>query len=105
MIPFDAVRSAMQAADPSEAFYQLVRAEQGRGRKVRQIFDDLQHWLEDARAIPGVTGDATEAIFGTLDALLGHVHPSCAYRDPEPAPERNGHPATDPTAAPARSTE
>lgn len=102
MIPFEAVQAAMQATDPFEAFDQLVRAEQGRGRKVREIFDDLHNWLADARAIPGVTEDATEAIFGTLDALLGYVHPSCAYRDPEPA-GLNGHPAADP--APARSPE
>lgn len=105
MIPFDAVRTAMAAADPYEAFDQLVREEQSRGRKVRQIFDDLHPWLDDARAIPGVTEEATEAIFGTLDALTGDCHRDWWYHDPEPAaPERNGHPAAD-HPAPARSAE
>ena len=105
MIPFETVRAAMLAADPYEAFDQLVRSEQGRGRKVLQIFDDIHQHLTDARALPGITEDSTEAIFGTLDALTGDCHPSCAYRDPEPAAGLNGHPAPAADPAPARSPE
>jgi hypothetical protein len=107
MIPFEAVRGAMYAADPFEAFDRLVRAEQGRGRKVGQIFDDLQHWLADARALDGLSEDAPEAIFGTLDALTGGCHPDWWYRDPEPTatPEANGHPAAADPAAPTRNPE
>lgn len=108
MIPFETVRTAMRADDPYEAFDRLVRDEQAHGRKVREIFDDLHPWLTDAHGLPGVSEDAMEAIYGTLDALLGHVHPSCAYRDPDPA-ALNGHPAADHPAAdhpaPARSAE
>ncbi|HKB01581.1 MAG TPA: hypothetical protein VKD90_05145 [Gemmataceae bacterium] len=82
MISLNTLRPALLAADPYAEIDRLVRAELQAGRTTRQVFDDLNPLVDEARATPGMTVDGEEALFGALDALTGDCHPDCQYKDP-----------------------
>lgn len=82
MITFDRLRSALLGADPHVVMDRLVRAELAAGRKTRAIYDELLEHIEAIRAMPEYTDELEDPLGDTLDALCGHVHPSCAYTDP-----------------------
>jgi hypothetical protein len=82
MISLDTLRPALLSANPYAEIDRLVRAELAAGRTTGQIFDDLNPLVDEARAIPGMTEDGEEALFGALDALTGDCHPDCQYKDP-----------------------
>jgi hypothetical protein len=104
VIPFDRLRAALLDPEPHRAMDRLVRGELAAGRRTRTIYDDLLGHFEAVRAMPEYTDAMEDPLGDTMDALLGHCHPSWAYRDPEPAADLNGRPsAADP--APARSPE
>jgi hypothetical protein len=85
MITLEAIRSALLAPDPYTRMDQLVRAEMTAGRRVREIFDDINPLIDEALGTPGLTGDGEEALLGTLDALTGDCHRDCQYKDPPDA--------------------
>ena len=90
MITLDAVRAAVLAPDPYTQIDRLIRAELAAGRKVKDIFGDLNPLVDDTLDTPGLTEDGEEAFLGALDALTGNCHPTSCYYDPLPA-GRNGH--------------
>jgi hypothetical protein len=82
MITLESLRSALLSTDPYEAVDRLVRSELGSGRRTREIFNEINSMLHEVRLTDGLTEDGEEALFGTLDALLGHCHEDCRYKDP-----------------------
>lgn len=82
MITLDAIRTAVLAPDPYTRMDDLVRAEMTAGRKVREIFDDINPLVNTVLDIPGLTEDGEEAFLGTLDALTGNCHRDSCYYDP-----------------------
>jgi hypothetical protein len=70
---------------------QLVRAEMNTGRKVRDIFDDINPLVDEALDTPGLTEDGEEALWGTLDALTGNCHQDSCYYDPPGVAQSTGN--------------
>lgn len=105
MIPFDDLRAALLDPEPYDSLDRLVRREMAAGRKVAAINDDLLAHLGEVRLMPEYADIMEDQLGDTMDALSGWCQPNWAYRDPEPAAGLNGHPAADPTIAPARSAE
>jgi hypothetical protein len=90
MITLDAIRSAILAADPYTQMDQLVRAEMNTGRKVRDIFDDINPLVDEALDTTGLTEDGEEALWGTLDALTGNCRSDQCYYDPPGVAQSTG---------------
>jgi hypothetical protein len=82
MISLDAVRAAVLSDMPWSRLDEIVRAEMAAGRKVKEIFNDLNAMLDEVRSTPGLSEDGDDAILDTLDALSGNCHPECCYYDP-----------------------
>jgi hypothetical protein len=92
MITLEAILAALSAADPYAGMDRLVRAEMAAGRKVDDVFNDLNPLTDAALDAPGMTDDGEEAYLGTLDALTGGCHPDSCYTDPtaHPRPPAGG---------------
>ena len=86
MITLEAIRSAILAGNPYDQMDRLVRAEMTAGRRVQEIFDEINPLINEALETPGLTEDGEEALLGTLDALTGDCHSNCQYQDP-PIPD------------------
>jgi hypothetical protein len=94
MITLDAIRSAILAADPYTQMDQLVRMEMSAGRKVRDIFDDINPLVDEVLDTPSLTEDGEEALWGTLDALNGNCRSDQCYYDPPSAAQSTGNPTS-----------
>ena len=90
MINLDTLREVLLSADPAGSADRLVSAELAAGRRTKQVYDELLALVLPVRKTPGYTEEAEDVLMDTLDALSGYVHPSCAYKDPEPAVSANG---------------
>lgn len=82
MISIDAVRAAMLSDMPWTRLDEIVRAEMSAGRKVKEIFGDLNAMLDDVRDTSGLSEDGDDAILDTLDALTGNCRADQCYQDP-----------------------
>ncbi|MCE9567598.1 MAG: hypothetical protein K8U57_36825 [Planctomycetes bacterium] len=82
MITLDAIRAAILASDPYTQLDQLVRTELSAGRKVKEVFEAINPFVDEALDTPDLTEDGEEAFLGTLDALTGNCHRDCQYIDP-----------------------
>ncbi len=82
MISIDAVRVAMLSDMPWSRLDEIVRAEMSAGRKIKEIFGDLNAMLDDVRDTPGLSEDGDDAILDTLDALTGNCRADQCYQDP-----------------------
>jgi hypothetical protein len=95
MISFDQVRAAVQADQPWTELDNLVRSEMASGRSTKQIFDELHGMLGKLDDMKDVSEDGMDAFGDTLDALTGHCHKDCQYKDPPnntlPSEEEIGH--------------
>lgn len=96
MVNLEQVRSALLATDPFEGIDTLIRSELSAGRTTKQIFNDLNPLVDVLRATPDLPEDGEEALFGALDALLGHCHRDSNYTDP-PIGEIAARPVDQPT--------
>ncbi|MBA4189682.1 MAG: hypothetical protein C0467_16985 [Planctomycetaceae bacterium] len=81
MITLDTILAALSVADPYSGIDQLIRIELANGRGTREIHDELFPLVREVRRSPELTEDASEALFGALDALTGNCHPDCRYAD------------------------
>src|SRR4051812_5864909 len=82
MISLEAARAAVLSDQPWSRLDELVRAEMAAGRKVREIFDDLNRIADEVWDTPGLSEDGYDALGDTLDALTGNCHQDCCYYDP-----------------------
>jgi hypothetical protein len=82
----DEVRTALRNPTPWSAFDGLVRNEQAAGRKVKEIYADLQALVEPVRALENPSEDADDAMMDTLDALAGNCRLESCYFDPPGLP-------------------
>jgi hypothetical protein len=78
----DEVRIALRNPTPWSALDNLVRNEQAAGRKVKDIYADLQGLVEPVRALERPSEDADDAMMDTLDALAGNCRLESCYFDP-----------------------
>jgi hypothetical protein len=82
MITLETLRSALLSKDPYEEIDRLVREELDAGRTTKQVFNEINPMLHEARRTPGLSEDGEEALFGVLDALTGNCLSDQCYQDP-----------------------
>jgi hypothetical protein len=82
MIAISEVRSAVLDDKPWTRLDELVRREIEAGRRVKDIFAELNGMTDDVDETPGITEDGGDAFLDTLDALVGNCHSSSCYTDP-----------------------
>lgn len=82
MINLDSIRDAVLSSDPYTRMDTIIRSEMAAGRKVREIFDEINPHVDAVLDTPGLTEEGEEAFLGTLDALTGDCHRNCQYYDP-----------------------
>ena len=81
MIRLEALRAAVQSADPFIRLDRLIHEELTAGRTVRELIAAIRPVLDDVLDTPGLTADGEQAFLQTLDALSGDCHPDSRYRD------------------------
>jgi len=82
MITIQTIRTALEAADPYTEMDLLIRIEMNTGRKVIDIFNDINPLVDKTLETVGLTEEGEEAFLGTIDALTGGCRPESNYYDP-----------------------
>lgn len=86
MITLEALRSAVLAAQPAAQLDRIIRDELAAGQRVKAILAEYAALLDSARATPGLTEDADDALLDVHDALTGNCHRDWCYFDPPALP-------------------